>query len=138
MSKPLPTRVPSDDCAVTIDGQVCRPHEGEWVELHRGRTVGEVAAINRLQALQAELTAGDDPERQAEVAGELDDVFGELCELLARRLVAWSWTDLSGRPLAQPDGTAAQLTGLESAEVAWLVQATRETDATATAESEAA
>lgn len=135
MSKPLPTRVASDDCEVTIDGQACRPHEGEWVELHRGRTVGEVTAINRLQALQAELAAAEDPERQAELAGELDAVFGDLCSLLARRLVGWSWTDLTGRALPQPDGTAAQLAGLESAEVAWLVQATREIEAT---ESEAA
>lgn len=124
--KPPATEVPSDDCTVTVDGVVYRPHEGESVWLFTSRSIGELSARNRLLLLQAELMATTDDAERVRVSEALDDVFSEICALIAGRLVRWTWTDMAGRPLPQPDGTGKPLEGLQPSEVAWLMDAAPE------------
>lgn len=126
MSKPEPKPVPSDDCTVTLDGVDYFPHEGETVWLLPGQAVGEIASLARLMALADELAAivGDDDEaRQA--ARLSDEAMRDLCEALAPRILDWDWTDLAGRPLPKPDGTARPLLRLQTAELYWLLSAAR-------------
>lgn len=114
MAKPPPIRFPSDDCPLTLSGQqeICYPHVGEWVELLPVMSVGELQQVIRF-------------EREAERDGALDELFESLCEALAGRITAWSWTDLRGRPLPPPDSPAA-LKRLTSEELFWLLRVSRD------------
>lgn len=124
MSKPAPTVVPSDDYVVTIDGVTYHPHEGETVTLFAGLSVAAITAINRLMSLGTQLAALEgEPDQMAQTTDLLDTTYQQVCEMLAPRIVSWTWTDLAGRPLPQPDGTAGPLQTLEAAEVNWLIAA---------------
>lgn len=124
MSKPLPTVVPSDDYAVVVDGETFHPHEGESVTLFVGLSVAALTAINRLMSLGTQLAAIEgEPDQLAQTTALLDTTYQQVCEMLAPRIVAWTWTDLAGRPLPQPDGTAGPLQALDASEVNWLIGA---------------
>lgn len=124
MAKPQPIRIPSDDCAVTIGGEKYHPHEGEWVEMIPGLTVGALHGMRVLQEMVPQLQAAEgEPGEQARVVALMDTGYAEICSFLAARLFGWNWTDLSGRPLPAPDGTPSALQALSAEEVNWLLQA---------------
>ena len=107
MAKPLPKRVPSDDCAVLIDGAVYYPHEGEYVDVMPGMSVGELQSIEHLRRLGVEIQALEgEPDAQSRLLALLDPHYEELYRLLAARLVAWNWTDDRGRAIGPPDDVA--------------------------------
>lgn len=123
MSKPLPKRIPSDDCAVTIDGTIYHPHEGEHVEMYAGLAVGELQAFAHMQQLGTQLLAvqGEEGE-QEKIFALLEPHYEEVCQYLADRLVSWDWTDLKSRPLPPPDNPAV-LKRLQPQELYWLLVA---------------
>jgi hypothetical protein len=122
MAKPKPLRIPSDDCAVTVNGEACQPHEGEWVEIYSGMSVGEWRAFESIRRAGVDLLAAQgEPDEAARVTAIVEGQFGTLCEHLARRVTAWTWTDDRGMPLPQPDGTPGPLQALRSQELAWLI-----------------
>ena len=124
MKPKIPTiKVMSDECAINVgqviqDGEVVTPgtpyyvHEGEWVELLPVITVKEVMHISRLQSAANGQTEN------------LGDNLTNLCKELARRCIAWNWTDLVGEPLEQPFNRPDVLEGLSSEELMWLMSAT--------------
>jgi len=122
MAKPQPRRIPSDDCEVTINGEVYTPHEGEYVEMLVGQTVSEISAARRFLELQPKFAAlkGEDDENQ-QVTALLDDAFEGICKSLAGRVVSWNWTDDAGRPLPPPDGTSGPIKNLRAEEVYYLI-----------------
>lgn len=121
MAKPPPRRVPSDDCAVPIGGEIYHAHEGEWVEIVGSTTVAEMAAGLRFQQLATDLAAiSGEPDEQRKVMEIMNPVFDEMCRLLALRLTAWSWTDDASRPLGPPNDVAV-LKGLRSDELQYLL-----------------
>ncbi len=124
MAKPKPQRVEANDCGVVIRGQLYFPHEGEWVELYAGMTVGEMHAIEGLRRLGVELQAlQGEPGKQAEMLAVIDPQFDKLCELLADRVVDWNLADDRGRPLPKPDGTPEPFRRLRAEELLWLLAA---------------
>lgn len=124
MAKPEPIEIPSDDCVVTIDGTRYTPHEGESVWLIPGLSVGAIAALSAFTAIGAEMEAAQgEPDEFERQAGLADRALQGLCRALAPRVIRWTWTDMAGRPLPQPDGTPERLQALESEEVAWLLAA---------------
>ncbi len=136
MSKPQAKRIPSDDCIVfagrtyspdgTIKepGEACAPHEGEWVDMFTESSVGELKAVRRLRELGTQLEAAKgEADEQSKAIRLSDDAFTELCQALAPRIKTWSWTDDAGRPMPQPDGTAASLQPLKAQELMWLLSA---------------
>ncbi len=125
--KPQPKRVPSDACEVIIDGEVCRPHEGEAVYLISSETVGETRLRVRFAQMLDELEAvKGDKDAFARSNAILDRHYAELIEHLAERVFSWDWTDLRGRPLPPPvgdDGKALGLLRLRAPELYWLMNA---------------
>ncbi len=124
MGKPKPRRITSDDCEVSVDGETCTPHEGEWVEMFTNWAVGELKAINDFRRMRVKLDAvegeNDEAARSMEI---MEQAFEGVLESLAGRVVAWNWTDWQGRPLPQPDGTKEPLRRLHSDELLWLLNA---------------
>ena len=115
-------KVLSDDCSISIgqvieDGEIVQQgtahfiHKGEWVEILPVMTVKEVMQISRLQ------NAGTD-------GNQLGENLTDLCKELARRVIAWNWTDLMGEPMEQPYNRPDVLEGLSSEELMWLMGAT--------------
>ena len=124
MGKPLPKRVDSSDCAVKIGDETYYPHEGEWVELFVGQSVGELQGITQMRRLGVEMQAIQGESDQNERALDLiEPVFDTLCNILAGRIVNWNWTDDAGRPLPAPDGTPQPLKRLRAEELNWLLSA---------------
>ena len=115
-------KVLSDDCSISVgqvveDGEIVQQgvphfvHKGEWVEILPVMTVKEVMQISRLQ------NAGTD-------GSQLGQNLTDLCKELARRVIAWNWTDLMGEPMEQPYNRPDVLEGLSSEELMWLMGAT--------------
>lgn len=124
MAKPKPVTVPSDDCLVTVGGEQFNVHEGETVTLIPGMTVEAIAAVNKLLGLTPQIDAArGEADEGAQVVALSDNAMQALCRALAPRIVSWTWTDMTGRPLPQPDGTPERLMALETAELAWLISA---------------
>lgn len=123
MRKPPIKRIAADTCAVTIEGETYYPHEGEWVELYTGRTVGEERSAAKMAILASQFSATDDPQEIAGIGEEINACYDDLSALLCSRLVAWSWTDDRDNPLPQPDGTPAVLQYLRAEEIGWLLAA---------------
>lgn len=122
MGKPRPRRVASDRCPVLVDGQLYYPHEGEWVELLAGVTVGQLGLLRQVQELPARLSQADgDADEAAQVVALMEAALSEASAFLAPRVLAWSWTDDLGRPLPQPDGTPGPLRALRAEELYWLL-----------------
>ena len=113
MAKPTARRIPSDDCIVTVDGVAYNTHEGEWVELRPGGSVAGLQVAASLAGIETELKSF-----QGEADGEIQAIvalgrhLGRMAEVIAPRLMAWTWTNDRSEPHPQPDGTADQLTRL--------------------------
>lgn len=126
MSKPKPIVVPSDDYAVTQNGETFHPHEGETVTMYVGQAVGVAASIRKILGIGPQLDAAegarDEQLRQVMIGSE---ALEQLCAVLAPRVVDWTWTDFAGRPLPKPDGTAGPLLALETSELFWLLTAVK-------------
>ena len=123
MAKPQPIEVTSDDFTITVDGVAYQPHEGEAVWLIPGLPTGAVFAATGLMQMQPQIEAADTPQEQARIMAKLDEGMGRLLRLMAPRIVRWTWTDLAGRPLPQPDGTPGPLELLTEEEIGWLLAA---------------
>ena len=126
MAKPALRRVASDDCVITIDGEACSLHEGEWVEVRSGMTVEAIGSIHSLAAMAPKLAEleGEDGEAARRWA-IMHDSFGEAIQLLSSRLVAWTWTDDDGEPLPQPRRNPDALRSLRLEEIYYLVAVVR-------------
>ena len=123
MAKARPRRIASDDCEIMVDGQLCRPHEGEWVEMIATEAVGELAIRQQYARLRVELDAiKGEPSEGARYQELMDSHYRSICEFLERRVFAWSWTDHKGRPLPQPDKPDV-LMSLSAGELYWLLNA---------------
>ena len=126
MAKPQAVTIPSDDCLVTIDGAQYALHEGETVTLIPGMSVGAINAANALMRIGPKLAAAvGEPDQVQQQTALADDAMQALCAALAPRLVAWTWTDVAGRPLPPLDGTTAPLMALEAEELLWLLGAAK-------------
>ncbi len=128
MAKPVPVEVKSDDCLVTVNGEKCAVHEGESVWLFQGQSVAEMRAVTRLAQLQVQVDAlkgSNDQAAAMTLLAEIEGLFDALCAMLAPRVVRWTWTDLLGNPMPQPDGTPGVLARLDSEELFWLLQAAK-------------
>ena len=124
MAKPKPVTIPSDDCIVTVAGEQYAVHEGETVTLIRGFNVEGIAAIKRLVEIAPALDAArGEPNEGMRVVETTDSAMQAVCRALAPRIVSWTWTDMAGRPLPQPDGTPERLMALETQELSWLIAA---------------
>lgn len=122
MAKPTPITIPSDDCLV--DGLAV--HEGETVTLIPGLSVAAINAVNALLSISADLDAADgEPDQTQRQTALADGALQKLCTALAPRIVRWTWTDMAGRPLPQPDGKPDGLMVLESIELMWLLTAVK-------------
>lgn len=126
MAKPLPRRVPCDDCIVTIDGELYALHEGEWVDILGDVKVGDLSAFRHLTELEDRLAAvaGDSDEEKRTLA-LTDEAWGSALDILRQRVVAWSWTDDAADPLPQPKADPAVFGRLRFEEVAYLLRALR-------------
>lgn len=126
MAKPLPRRVPSDDCAVDLDGDTYYPHEGEWVEIVGVPSVAELQAFTALAALGQDLAVAEgEPDEAGQAAAAIDRHFTAVCAALAERIVAWNWTDMRGRELPSPDGNPAVFASLSTEELYYLTRVAR-------------
>lgn len=126
LKKPIPKRVPSDDCIVTVAGEEYTPHEGEWIEVIPIVEVRELQILRYWDELRVKLESaeGEEDEETRQLI-LMDDAFRESLPWLASRIVSWSWTDLRGRELPQPAEDESVLARLSLEEVMYLVAATR-------------
>lgn len=128
MSKPPSRWVPSDDCAVTIDGETYYPHEGERVKIIGSSTVGELQSLWAFNNIAVDLgekpsdDASDDDLRayNRQRSRQLSDAYERLCSAIAQRVVDWDWTDDEGSPLPKPDRTTGPLKALRDQELYYL------------------
>jgi len=126
MAKPGAKRVLSDDCLVTIDETEYAIHEGEWVDVLVFTTIAETRAFQEFRRISVELEAlADDDDAVAERMTLINEHYDILCDGLAKRLVGWNWSDMSGKPLPAPDGTVGPLNNLTSGELYYLLSVTR-------------
>jgi hypothetical protein len=126
MAKPQSRRVPSDDCEVTVDGEVYRPHEGESVWFLPGMPSDIWETLYAMARLADELKAVDgEPDEIEKTLGLMEGHFRTACRILARQLVRWDWTDMASEPLPQPRGHPETIKQLDDDEVHWLIRALR-------------
>ena len=123
-------RVPSDSCTIEYDGEEVQVHVGEWVDVLPVMSVADIHSSKKLQQLQVLLDAAEGEEDEiAQQVDILDQQYAAVLDRLARRVVGWNWTDLYGKPLPMPDGTAAPFETLSPEETGWLLAAiNRDTD----------
>lgn len=113
-------RVACDDCTLDIAGEEFRPHEGEWVEILPVLKVSDLQLFERIMDFGDKLAIARG-ESAREVTSLLASEFTHFCDLLARRIVAWNWTDVvTGEPLPQPFGRPEVLAELTEAELVYL------------------
>jgi hypothetical protein len=134
MNKPGARRVAADTCQVVIAGELTTPHLGEWVELVGSPSIRERRFVQQMigHAL-AVPPATEVPEIESDAsrreriahADEAERLLDGFCDLLARRITAWSLTDDAGAPLPQPDGSGEAIHDLHTEEVWWLWNAYR-------------
>lgn len=127
MAKPQLVKVPADDCVVEIGGIEHTPHEGEWVEVIPGQTVGEISTLRRVHNLNVRLAEvkGEEDEGYRRLVIE-DDAFQEMLDVVRVRLVNWNWTDDVGTPLLNPRSHPEVLQNLRVEEVVWLFWAVKQ------------
>lgn len=102
--KIAPVRVAADKCPTqTTREEILYLHEGEWVEVLPLPDYQMLIALRRIAA------SGD------------EDAYGELVDRLARRVTAWSFTDVDGEPLPQPWRNPAAIRDLGASEQMWLI-----------------
>ena len=125
MAKPPARRIPSDDFVITVDGTEYTPHEGEWIEVLSGFTVGDMQDGTRFAKLLDDRASIGDDETAAltEWAQRADAVLTDLARSIDSRMVAWAWTDARSRPLPAP--SPAVIASLTWEELAYLLKAVR-------------
>src|SRR3990167_390701 len=123
MAKPVARRISSDDCVVTSGGDEYRPHEGEWVEMIPGITLGELHALRQLREMGIKLAAagGGDDEEAGKAVAVMDDAFSDTIRYLSRRIVSWNWTDDTGMAYEQPQDDPMVIRSLRPEELRYLV-----------------
>jgi hypothetical protein len=94
-NKPPVRRVACDSYEVTIGGVTYYPHEGEWAEFRGGPSWQFLRDSAALASVRGSAVKDTD---QTDLIATID----RLMEFLASRLVAWNWTDDSGKPLPPP------------------------------------
>ena len=124
MAKPPTRQVPSDDCAIEVDGVEYHPHEGEWVRVVSRFSVDDLRLMRRFSEFQSQMDAieGDEALKQVIL---MDDSFSDVLEVLQHRLMEWNWTDDSGEPLSQPHENPTVLRSLRIEELMYLVLVVR-------------
>ncbi len=85
-----------DDCTVTVDGHVYRPHAGESIELRRSGQVADLLIAAKFGLLQ------DLGDKSAEKLTEIEDAIQGMVDHLAAKIIAWDWTDDAGEPHGDP------------------------------------
>ncbi len=125
MAKPPARRIPSDDLVIERDGEEYALHEGEWVEVVTGYTVGDLRDSKRWQKLleDKEAIGDDETEALAEWEKQADTILEDLSHSIDSRLAAWSWTDVRGRPLPPPSPSVIR--SLSWDEVGYLLRVVR-------------
>lgn len=123
VSKKIPARrIPSDDFEVVVGGVTYTPHAGEWVEVRPGMRVSAIRAQSAMARLQEDMQAiKGDPDAELTILRQLDEQFAIACDSVASSVVAWSWTDDDGEPLAQPKGNPDVIASLTAEEVSYLI-----------------
>jgi hypothetical protein len=127
MAKPKPVRILSDDCEVTINGEIYTPHEGEWVEtMVSAPTVRDQKAMLLFQSLGPKVAAAEgDDEAKLALIPMLDQALDAVCATLASRVTRWNWTDDAGNPFPRLDGSPDHFRSLRDEEVHYLLAAVR-------------
>ena len=116
MSKVPARRYQSDDLTIASGGETYHPHEGEWVEMRGGPSwdfMRQAAVITQLESRPFNVMTSEESQ-------DMTRALGSVTAFLASRLVAWSWTDMDGKPLSEP--TAEVIGTLDQQEVLWLIQ----------------
>ena len=135
-TKPPLRRVPSDDCEVVVGGVTYYPHRGESLWFRGRQKIGQLRADWAFRRVGAEL---DEVAPDPKVEGETDEVFlarvakshlegvritdqhyADIVAWIAKRLVAWDWTDDDGNPLPNLDGTADPFAGISDDEMFYI------------------
>lgn len=123
-----PEVIPSDDLIVHVgrvieDGEVTQ--EGTPYAIHAGEAVWMLRANTMRLWLKwgALVTHRTDTESMADAFALLEQHYDSVCEELSRRIVAWTWTDLDGEPLAQPYRQPSVLRELDADEILYLTKA---------------
>lgn len=135
-SKPPLRRYPSDDCAVTVGGEIYYPHRGESLWLRGGAKYGQIKTSWSFTRISVALDeAAPDPKAESESDDEFrerakrahDDQlriveahYDDLVTWLSRRIVRWDWTDDDGKLLPALDGTEAPFLDLTTDELFYL------------------
>ncbi len=120
--KPGAVRIPSDDFEMEIDGVIYAPHADEWVEVRPGMAVSSIRVQSAMARLQEEMQAvkGDDG-AESQILRQLDEQFTMACDSVAKRVVAWNWTDMEGVPLPSPRNAPDVIADLSAEEVSYLL-----------------
>lgn len=122
--KPTLRKIPSDDCAVAVDGILYHPHEGEHIMCAPGMRVRELGMLRLFRELSVKLGAlkgeTDEVERVLDL---LETSYGSIIPILADRIPEWTWTDAAGRPYPQPKDDPKVFERLEQAEISYLINA---------------
>ena len=117
MAKREPVVVLCDD--FELDGY--HLHEGETVTIYPAITAADSKLTHDLMVAQTKLEAAKgDPDEWEQTITWVDQLNSTICEKLAKRVIAWTWTDEEGKPLPQPDRTPAPFLALEQPEVMYL------------------
>ena len=124
MAKPKPLRIPSDDCIVPINGVDYALHEGEWVEVVPGFTVGDLATIRSIREVGVRIAAAKgEPDEFEQSLVITDDMMADICRMFSQRILTWNWTDDTGQALPPPHGSPAAFSSLRAEELYYLVGA---------------
>ncbi|MCX6023004.1 MAG: hypothetical protein NTZ05_14995 [Chloroflexi bacterium] len=114
--KPQPRTILSDDFKIMDNGEEIAPHEGEHIVLPPSLPIGEYQTLARFYA---GLRSGDP--NDGNVLARMDTLFEEACQILARRLRSWTWTDDEGEALPQPKGNPDAIRALSDDEMYYLL-----------------
>lgn len=123
-------RILSDDCVVYIgrkivggevseQGEPNYPHKGEWLEVLPIESIEGYLAVGSIAAIANE----EIPDNEKILA--MDKAVERLGLELARRVVAWNWTDWMGIPLPEPYGNPDLFRSLSTDELMYLQGAVR-------------
>lgn len=111
--------VPSDDCAVMVDGVESHPHRGEIVTLAGWFDMDALCLMYRLGDLLDQAAVSED-EEAFRLLNTGDALLEKFIGTLAERVVSWTWTDASGKPLPQPHENADAFRALTLDEFVYL------------------
>lgn len=115
----------SDDCEITIgrvivDGEVVE--EGTKIAVHLGESVDvmRIPSMRAWMALGRIDTEGLDPTAPSTLR-TMEGGFDDIASDIARRITAWTWTDMGGEPLPAPYKNVDVIRALEVDELFYLM-----------------